>query len=405
MQHLNPEQEAYQVLRHWEPLHVILPPTTLISQKSKLYPLFEHFYYRMRGLYQQLPRRKNGEDPFLHPLNVAYYLSQSSVKEDRIDDLAILCGLIHDFVEEQVDMYKKEHQVPDNPEGRRQLNLLEDDLFVVLQAEIDSVCASGTIPPGTGKSIVDTLKLLTRHKRHTYYQYISAIFQTKNRELKERALRVKLADRIHNVLCLDCFNERERIYQCFKNLFLLNNTKKFLLDHYGQKMFSGEVNNVTEKLFNKCIKATYDAFLTICHESYARKTYMVDSLLQLAFKKFELLHNGLRVVTELDESEPHLLRLYLGVVRKYDTRMHHEEASFKDRMQRELDYVRKFFRDYHFTEEQLQVILDYKDAYALKEVLAHLLYQPNYFVSLFTASELSKEGRIVRKKVSASARK
>ena len=62
----------------------------------------------------------------------------------------------------------------------------------------------------------------------------------------------------------------------------------------------------------------------------------------------------------------------------------------------EEEYCRHFFMDYHFTEEQLNAILCYKDAFSLKEVIAYLIYRPDYFISRFLCGELSRKGRIKR---------
>jgi hypothetical protein len=60
----------------------------------------------------------------------------------------------------------------------------------------------------------------------------------------------------------------------------------------------------------------------------------------------------------------------------------------------EYDYCKKFFPDYNFTEEQIRAIIDYKDSYSLKEVIAYLLYLPDYIVKGFLSSELTVKGRI-----------
>jgi len=86
--------------------------------------------------------------------------------------------------------------------------------------------------------------------------------------------------------------------------------------------------------------------------------------------------------------------LYQGVVRKYDARLHHEWEKFYSLKRAEMTYCRHFFSDYGFDKEQLQAILDYKDAFSLKEVVAYLLYKTDYVVSGFLCSELSQKGRI-----------
>ena len=53
------------------------------------------------------------------------------------------------------------------------------------------------------------------------------------------------------------------------------------------------------------------------------------SMIQLAFKKFALEKAGMWEVTTVDEQETHLMRLFQGVVRKYDARLHHEWERFE----------------------------------------------------------------------------
>ena len=52
------------------------------------------------------------------------------------------------------------------------------------------------------------------------------------------------------------------------------------------------------------------------------------------------------------------------------------------------------FADFNFNEEQIKALVDYKDAYALKEVVAYLLYLPEYVVHRFLSSELTEDARI-----------
>ncbi len=389
-----PEYKAYLELRPWQPLHTISPAAQFMPYSSTLYPLFTFLYQLLEDFCQRLPKRKNQEVTFTHPMNVVHFLQQATINGQSVDDLALITGLLHDYVEDSVDLCQQQqslkHSSPHTPEQ------CENAVILELREKMQRYCHKNGLSLLPVGEILATIKLLTRHKQDSYYVYISTIFNTPDQQRKVRAIQVKLADRIHNVLCITCFNERERIFQCFKNLFILNNVKKHLLDTYGPTMFTGKINNVTENLFNKCIKATYDAFLQLCHTSTSKETFPVHSLLQLAFYKYTLLYTGLNSVTEQQEQDPHLARLYQGIIRKYDALLHRELQRFENSTQKELAYCQNFFADYHFTPQQLQHLVDYKDAYALKEVLAHLLYQPQYFMSLFVSSELSDKGRIPR---------
>lgn len=387
---LSREYEVFTILQHWKPCHDLLPPEALLDPREPLFPLFLFLYNRAKQTYARLPLRANGENPFLHPLNVVL-----NFKKARLTDPLTACvGLAHDLIEEEVDLIQSQQQIPDTLEGKEQLDKGEEQITAHLSHELLQSCQSQGLPMSVHDHILAALKLLTRHKRHYYYSSISEIFNCQDPELKERVIQVKLADRIHNVLTIEKFDDEGRIYQCFKNLFILNNVKQHLLDTFGRTPVLHEQFSPTEKLFNKCCKATYEAFLSLCHLCGAKGLQDVRPLLQLAFKKFAWETAGLWEVTDVQNAEAHPLRLFQGVVRKYDARLHQEWASYQAAVEQEKAYCRKFFFDYHFTDEQITAIIDYKDAYSLKEVVAKLLYDPRYVLSRFRYSELSPQGRI-----------
>lgn len=378
-----PEYQRYKILEHWKSEKKILEIEELIDKNKELFPLFSYLYAKTKKEYLKFPRRKDGSNPFLHPLNLVWDLRQAKVQ----DDVTLCTALIHDLIEERVDQYKAQHEISENDfTGIKTLDDYELKQFSELKKELENLCRTKKIPPKKAKEIIDVLYLITRHKRHYYYQSISAIFNCRDNKNKERAIQIKLADRIHNIQNISSFREEQRIYQCFKNLFVLNNTKKHFFDKYGEKIRK-EIDS-TEKLFKKCAKATYDAFLIVCHLCLNKRIQKVESMLQLAFKKFAWEKKGWWSITTVDEKETHPLKLYQGIVKKYDARLHQEWKVYDSIKEKEKDYCRKFFLDHHFREKQLQAILDYKDAYALKEVVARLLYKPNYFLSGFACSGL-----------------
>ncbi len=386
----NLQHQAYEHLQHWQPVRRILPPEALLDSSNAWFPLFAWLYAKARKLYYEVPVRRNGEDPFIHPINVAVSLKKAKVN----DEITLCAGLIHDMIEEIVDLHKAKNNMAADREGIAQLDAYEEGVFLQLEQELAPLFEESHLPLEKVEELLKVVRLLTRHKRHYYYRSIAEIFNCPDPLLKERAIQIKLADRMHNVQCVECFDEEGRIYACFKTLFILNNTKRFLMDAYGEEYLLGRKYTPTEKLFNKCCRATYDAFLTICHLSRKKGIAPVTSLLQLAFRKFTLEKEGLWIVTAVDAAEVHPLRLYQGVVRKYDARLHHEDGNYEKMEQNELAYCREFFADYAFSEEQLKAIVHYKDAFALREVVAYLMYQPDYYVQKFICAELSGEGRI-----------
>ena len=388
------EQKAFEILKHSLPIKKVLPANFFISRSNKYNKLFSYLYIKTKKLYEILPKRKNGENPFIHPINILYALKDAKV----LNELTYCIALLHDYIEEEVDVYMVKNNLKEDKNGIVILDRYEVKVAKKLEDELLIFCKKNRYDLRNVDVIMKSVKLLTRHKRHFYYRSISGIFNCDDNQVKERVIQVKLADRTHNILSIDSFDEQGKMYQCFKNLFILNNTKKYLLDVYGLKVFTRELYSPTEKLFNKCSKATYDAFLKICCSSSNKGVMKVKYLLQLAFKKFELNRSGLLAITKLDKREAHPMRLFQGVVWKYDARLHHEWKIFDKIKIEELNFCKLFFSDSKFSEKTLHSILNYKDAFALKEVIAYLIYNPKYYISGFLSSELSKKGRMRKRK-------
>ena len=376
-----PEYRAFKYLQHWQKEDDIQKLKTVFSDGNSL---FSYLLSKTEELYAQLPKRKDGQEALLHPLNVV-----SALRDAKINDQVTLSvGLLHDYVEEVVDVYRDELGLDEDGSDIEKLDQYEEDVFVKLEQDLLQHA-----PPDAVKTIISALKLLTRHKRDFYYRSISNIFNHNDEKLKEIAIQVKLADRTHNILSIENFSEENRNYQCFKNLFILNNTKKYLLENPTRMSFSREMPS-TQLLFKRCAKATYDAYQMLCYLSMKKGIGQTKSMMQLAFKKFALEKAGMWEVTTVNPEETHLMRLFQGIVRKYDARLHHEWEKFESLKEAEYDYCRKFFADFKFTEKQIKALVDYKDAYSLKEVIAYLLYLPDYLVHRFLSSELTEDAWI-----------
>ena len=216
----SPEHKAFVKAEHWpresdlKKLEVALKP---LLKKSKL---FAFLYHKTNKLYSQIPKRKDGEKAIIHPLNTVLNLLRVGIK----DEVILCCGLVHDYVEEKVDLYRDLNKIDDNnSKGIKDLDEYEDYFFEKSREQLIDFCLKNNVNTNKATKIIETTRLLTRHKRDYYYQSICTIFTHQDLEIREIALLVKLADRMHNVLCIHCFNEQERIYQCFKNIFILNN--------------------------------------------------------------------------------------------------------------------------------------------------------------------------------------
>jgi len=393
MAKVSPEYQTYMVLEHWQPANEIILVEEFTDKRQKLSPLLTFLYNKAKEEYKQFPQRKDGQDPFIHPLNLAWDLKKAKIN----DPITLSVAMIHDLVEEKVDCYKKKQDLSNDKDKVKILDDYEIKLFKKLEKEIIEFCHQHDLGQEVAKEIIAVLKLLTRHKRHFYYRSISAIFNCSDEKIKEKAVQVKLADRIHNIQRLESFDIQGKLYQCFKNLFIINNTKRYLMDKFGKDIDPSRGIHPTEKLFKKCCKATYDAYLNVCHLCLAQGIEDVESMLQLAFRKFVHEEHGLWNVTKVDKEETHPMRLFRGIVRKYDARLHLEWDRYEKMKDKEYQFCENFFSDYDFSEEQLQAIICYKDAYALKEVIARMLYKPNFVISGFGCSELCSRGMICMK--------
>ena len=352
------EQKSFRVLEHWKSPREILPAEQLLDTQNPAFPLFSYLYAKTEELYTRLPTRKNGEISFIHPSSVVFFLRKA-----KISDEAVLCaGLLHDFIEEKVDLWMYETGSSLTAVELEKAAAGEEKLFQTAESEITGFCARKGLSQFPTADLIFMLRLLTRHKQHSYFDYISKILNCSPTAIKERVLVVKLADRIHNILNIEHFTEQQRLYQCFKNLFILNNVKKYLLETYGEEKFLNMKFTPIERLFNKCCKATYEAFLRVCHLCNQKGITEATPLLQMTFKKYAMATSGLWEVTSVDIKEVHPTRLYQGIVHKYEARLLHHSAEFDTAWQQEQEYCRSFFQSCHFTEEQLKALIDYKDA-------------------------------------------
>jgi len=374
-------KKVFKEIEHWKPSDEITVNHLLNynKQKNKLL-VFLHGVVKA----ENFPDRKDGQPHLTHPINVATYLQRANA-----DFLDVAAGLIHDRLEDKVDAVIASSQIDDVAQ-------LEKDLTTELEVMISEKCQALELPSTYPRSLIATTELLTRHKRHKYYRSLGEMFSSADSTIQGRAIRVKLADRMHNIQSLSAFNEKEKIYQAFKNLFILNNVKSYLMET-GQvtttDLMITRRKNATEKLFRKCMKATYDAFLSVCHDSLDKGIKDIEPYIQVFYHKYENQSRKMKKISDWDDQEAHPLKLFDGIVKKYDARLHKETAEFERRQQREVNFCGKLFSDFELTPEQLEAIVDYKDAYLMKEVTGKF-YDEKYVVQNFGCGKLCSRNRI-----------
>jgi len=373
----------------WEPRKTPVPVDEIINGLDPVdAKMVRTVYQEIEGVYREMPRRRNGDEAFAHPTNVAMFLREAHAQAH-----VIVAGLMHDVIEDFSDQ-----------EGdRKTMTRKERDAgLCLLRAKFaEGLITTSTrlnFPRDVAERIVEVVWTLTRHKADLYYKSISGIFTHPDFEVRLAAALVKLADRMHNIETIENYEEHEQIYQCFKNLFILNNAKR-LLNEMRSRTVDARMVVSLEKMFKKNGKATFRALHHIDHIRDANDPlFPLLTYMALALRKFNLEINGLWRVTEskLEPGVP-LYNLYDGIVKKYDNRLHREDAEFAAQMQKEQDYCAVTFQYLNLPPEQIRAALYYKDAMALKEVVASLLYREDYLINGFECSRMCRRGRVCLK--------
>lgn len=387
--------QIYEEIELWEPvknisLGLILDNLSAPDKKvENNIPELISFLYRLNQE-QDFPRRRNGEDYLTHPLNAAHYLQRA-----KAEPLTVAAGMIHDFLEDSVDKYKHKQQVS-GPDEAKILDAYEIEITASLEKKLYHFCNENNLSSESAAIIMNTVGNLTRHKRHKYYRSLSEIFHEKNPQIKERSIQVKLADRMHNILSLGNFFDEKKIFECFKNIFILNNAKNYLIQNDSitkKDVLYSTSDNTTEKLFHKCCKATFFACLNIYNQGIKQGIEPVERDLQLYFENYNLRINGLWGVNEWNSDSEHPSKLFNGIIKKYDAKIHDEPEEFQQRQKVEIEFCKELFTKHYFNSQQILAIVHSKDAYAFKTIVGKLLYDDNYQLRQFECSKLCRRSR------------
>ncbi len=375
-------QAVFDEIQIWPAAHDPVPLERLIEGMG---PDDAHFvtrcYQVASRLYGTMKPRKNGQSAFSHPTNVAMYLRLA-----RCQPHVIAAGLLHDVPEERIDLHKTEPGTDVHVlEGQCRTRFVED----VLEA-----ASEAAFPRDLAERVVEATWTLTRHKADLYYKSISGVFTHPDLSVRLVAALVKLADRMHNIQTIENYADSDKLYQCFKNLFILNNAKQLVAEVRARRLDPRMIASL-ERLFKKCGKATYQALLRLAHTAHIEdRVFPMVTYLALALRKFTHEHKGLNKVTE-EELFPGaaVVNLYHGIVKKYDHKLHHEDAHFDAHKERELVFCRATFASLELTDDELMRALSCKDAMALGEVVASLLYRDGYVIGGFECSRMCRRGR------------
>jgi hypothetical protein len=325
--------------------------------------------------------RKNGEPAFTHPTNVALILKLAAAQP-----YVIAAGLLHDLLEDMLDR-EKESTGESGPK-------VDSACRARFAEDVIRIAERSMFPRYIAERLVEITWTLTRHKADLYYKSISGVFTHTDPDVRVAAALVKLADRMHNIQTIENYADDEKLYQCFKNLFILNNAKQLVVETRARRADSRMVATL-EKMFKKNGKATFQAMLCMVHTAHIDDVlFPVVTYLTIALRKFVLEIQGLWKVQDvtLEPGAP-VWSLYHGIVRKYDNRLHHEDAEYEAQTESELNYFRSTFASLGLPDDMLRRAIYYKDALALMEVVASLLYREDYVIRGFECSRMCRRGR------------
>ncbi len=382
----DPAKLVFDEVAIWEPHRKPVPPETLTAGWAGEDERFIALCYKLaETFYAGQKPRNNGELAFTHPTNVALIL-KLAVSQPHI----VAAGLLHDLLEDMLDREKERlgHVGPDIDAACR-ARFAED---------VIRIAERSLFPRHIAERVVEVTWTLTRHKADLYYKSISGVFTHTDPDVRVAAALVKLADRMHNIQTIENYKDEEKLYQCFKNLFILNNAKQLVVETRARRVDPRMIATL-EKLFKKNGKATFQAMLRMGHaRNIEEELFPLVTYLAIALRKFVLEIQGLwRVQDVVLEPGAPVWSLYHGIVKKYDNRLHHEDAEYEAQTENELNYFRLTFASLNLPDALLRRAIYYKDALALMEVVASLLYREDYVIRGFECSRLCRRGRVCMK--------
>lgn len=380
---------TFDEIRIWQPSEepvmpdLLLPAVYLPEEKE----ILDSAYGYTQSFYADLPLRKNGEKAFVHPTWAARFTAMAGGQFETI-----LTALSHDIIEEHIDKHIEENKTSDPEAIKIVERAMRHELEKFFYKEDFSKMHSRI------KISLQLVWLLTRLKRDNYYGSLLGIFLHPNPMMRIMAATTKLADRLHNINCLDCFPDpSDKLYQCYKNLFVLNNAKNLLIESsLEQPAVDSEILKPLAKLIKKCGKGSYQAVdLFLAESKRSLSNPEIYLYLSLALRKYILEEKGIWQVTKQKLSDSsHPSSLFDGILLKYHNKLRRQIDQFSIMNETEKDFIRNFYEELNLPEKEYNTIIYLKDAMALREVFASLMYLPDYTITGFC---LSKERGRVKK--------
>jgi len=399
---INPAHVVFEEIKIWEPHAGVVPVQEITSGFAGRDKAFlEGCYNFGKEFYKNLPSRRDGSEAFSHPTNVANYLRLA-----KCTAYVVAAGLLHDMLEEAVDSERRSRKaMDDKPLSAIEADRLLDGYRAQFGEKLVTIAKKAEFPRDLAERVVTIVEVLTRHKSDMYYKSIFCIFNDPDEAVRLGGALVKLADRMHNIQTIGIYPDEEKIYQCFKNIFILNQAKQLwnallamkeaqLAEHdNGYKVTEKKVYSL-EKLIKKCGKATFQALMRIDHpQNPSPKMFQLMTYLALALRKYILEEKGLWKVTSVELGPGvKVQHLYDGIISKYDAKLHKKEKRFKMQMEQEIAYCKETFGELCLSDEEIIEAMHCKDAMALKEVVASFLYHKGFVISGFECSAMCRHG-------------
>ncbi|MGI6683023.1 MAG: HD domain-containing protein [Myxococcota bacterium] len=336
----------------------------------------EACYEIAQGIVRESKRRRNGESRFTHPTNVAHFVKMAGCKPH-----VIAAAILHDTVDEPIRLLIEEKG--------KDAEINEEELGKFVHGEILKATDETGYDRDLAELVYKIVLVLTHVDADRFYEGIGEIFSHYDYDIRLISVAIKLADRLHNIRTIENYVDEDRLYQCFKNVILLNYAKALLTDikanghQHPLKYVDDEITKAIELLFKKCGKATFQVLQCLTHaERSDSNVFPVLAYLSLGLEKYHHQKGGLDEITdgalEIGVSIPNLFH---GIIHKYERKLYRDHEAFQKIVDNELEYCKDIFSNEHLTDDELLVAIHYKDALALGEVVALLLYKEGYVVS------------------------
>ncbi len=286
-------------------------------------------------------KRKSGDYYAIHTIETAKLVDRASRVSGKVGDpIAITVAFLHDSIEEKADQLdfradeynKKIIELFEGAKANLKSFAKSSELLEEFKKEADSLVVEGTdmIIESNVEAIININEKLTRTPDKYYYDYIKNLyFPAKNgsKENTERAIIVKIADRINNTSDLDIFSDFHKIYSVYKNLFVIHTTRD---KYYAANEKSTNVYTIgaLDMMLKKVSLAVLEDIIKKLKPLVGDEFYKQSFREVMDYKKTEKFMK----ITEAVESKPdELSYTFDGSIYRYNRFLHDKRTIRKDK--------------------------------------------------------------------------